>query len=433
MPALPIVRVEAEGVTTVLSAGPTFDLVTVRMLFLTGSAADGDRAGIASLAWEMSERGTKSLDRTAFHDALEATGAEWSMHVARRVTIVDLRVLREFLEQALELVADALIDPADDPAEFTALVSEVAERVESDLEDPSRVVSRGVPVAMWDRTSWAIPIEGSRCSRTAITVDELQKHRRSILGSPLVVGIAADEPSAVAPLVESYVARIRAASRPPLAMAARPEPEWGTSHFYPFDTEQGALTIVSDATESSGPHWAAAALHSTYFGEGFSSPLMESLRSKHGLSYEIAWHVLPELERGLHVFRAYPESGNLARTLEVARECWAKHASAGLDAETLHRAKASFVGSRLVALETAERRMTSGLSLTRMGLPLSRLWTLPAAVSELEATDLIAATEYFGWQSGRQVLIASGNETANPGQWGSVSLSPEHRDPESLL
>ncbi|MFT6398276.1 MAG: zinc protease [Bradymonadia bacterium] len=433
VPALPIERIDSEDASTVLASGPTFGIVTVRLLFLVGSAADGDRPGIAALAWEMSERGTSDLSRTAFHEALEATGAEWSMHVARRVTIVDLRVLREHLERALELVTDALLKPADAPEELAALIEEVDERVACDLEDPGRVVSRAVPVAMWDGTGWSIPIEGTRESREGIRADELHAHRTKILGSRLAIGIAADEPASVVSLVNAFVARIREAATDAPTMLARPEPGWGTSHFYPFPTEQGALTIVSDAADSGGSDWAAAGLHSTYFGEGFSSPLMEAVRSKHGLSYEVAWHVLPELERGLHVFRAYPESGNLARTLEVVRTCWEEHASVRPESEVFERAKASFLGSRLVALETAERRMTSALSLVRMGLPIERLWKLPAAVAELTVDEMVSASERFGWHTGRQVLIASGNESATPEQWGSTSLKLENRDPESLV
>ena len=416
-----------------LCAGAAFGLVSVRVVFLAGSAADGAHPGLTAAAWELCERGTASLSRGEFHRRLEHTGAEWSMHVSRRSVILDVRVLQEELPRALALVAEALVDPADDADELESLLDEIDERQLCDLEDPGSLVSRGVPVALWEGTAWETPAEGTARTRRTLTRSLIRTHRPTILGSQLIVGIAAEDPGEVLPSVRAFIETFRAAGTEPLPFSARPEPAWGTTHLYPFDADQGAVTVLAEAPRAKGELWAAAALHSTFFGEGFRSPLIDAMRSRDGLSYEIGWHLIPELESGVHVFRAFPESGNITRALDVVGECWKEWAAQEIPAEALARAKSAFIGSRLIALETVERRMTTAVRARRLGLPVTRLWELPGRVAELNAGEVAGAAASFGWATGRRVTVAAARGGAAASQWADSELGPVEREPEALL
>ena len=402
-------------------------------MFSAGSAADGDFAGLSAVAWEMSEKGTASLARGEFHRKLEHTGAEWSMHVSRRSVILDVRVLRDELAAALALIVDAVTQPSDDPEELASLLDEIDERQRCDLEDPGALVSGGVPVALWHGTPWEVPPQGSLDSRRRLTRDLVRTRRRSILGSELIVGIAAEAPGQVWPAVRRFVDELRSHGTDPIPFATRPDPSWGTTHVYPFDADQGAVTVLSEAPACDGPIWAAAALHSAFFGEGFRSPLVDAMRSRDGLSYEVSWHLIPERESGVHVFRAFPESGNVTRVMDVVRACWDEWAGKQIQEEVLARAKSSFIGGRLIALETVERRMTTAVSARRLGLSVSRLWELPQRVASLSATEVSGAASSFGWATGRSATVAAVRDGARSSQWRESQLQPEERDPESLL
>lgn len=432
VPRLPIESRHLDDVEFVLSEGPAFGLVTVRLVFATGSAGDVAVPGVSAIAWEMCERGAGRYGRAEFHEELELTGAEWSMHVARRSTVVDIRVLREGLGRALELVSQALTSPVDDPEELASLLVEVDEREQTVLEDPGALVGQGLPAAMWPGSSWALTSAGTRDTRSRIDRATVRSRRTRMLAAPLIVGIGAESPEEVLPQVRAFVSGLRNGPSMPEDFA-RPEPAWGTAHAYEFDADQGALTVLASAPLPSDPLWPAVALHCAHFGQGFSSPLMEAIRSREGLSYELAWHVVPELDAGTHVFRVYPESRHVARALSLVHECWAESARAPASPEALARSKASLIGNRLVALETVERRMIAAVSTRVIGLPIARLWELPARVSELESADLERAASSLGWATGELVAVSALRGGARSSQWDESPLDPEARNPEALL
>lgn len=432
VPPLPIESCHEEGVEYVLSEGPAFGLVSVRLAFATGSAADGALSGVSTIAWEMTERGAGERDRAEFHAELESTGAEWSMHVSGRSVVVDLRVLRDGLERALDLVADALTNPRDDAEELASLIVEMDEREETALEDPAAVVGQALPAAMWPDSTWAMTSAGSRETRSRISRDAIRARRTRILSAPLIVGIGAESPCGVLPVVRGFVARLRS-GREVHERIVRPPPAWGTAHAYAFDADQGALTVLASAPPPSDPAWAAVALHCAHFGQGFSSPLIDAIRNRQGLSYEVAWHVVPERDSGIHVFRVYPESQHISRTLELAHECWAEWAMTPAESGALARSKASLIGDRLIALETVERRMVAAVSTRHLGFPVARLWELPAAIAELESADVERAANQLGWANGNLVTVCALRDGAQASQWTKSALTPESRNPEALL
>ena len=169
VPELPIEVRAVEQDEWILAAGPTFGLVDVRIVWPVGASTDGERAGLSALTWDMIERGTRERSRVEFHAALERLGASLHLRMHRQSAQVGLRVLEEYLEPALDLVAEALLSPADDAEEFDELLAETEEGIELSLESPDGAVSRWVPRASWSQAPWCHSIDGLAATRAAIT------------------------------------------------------------------------------------------------------------------------------------------------------------------------------------------------------------------------------------------------------------------------
>lgn len=437
IPRVPELAVRAEPLDTdelVVADGPTFGLVDVRVVFPIGASGDGERAGLAGLSWELCERGTERHDRSEFHAALEKLGAELSLRSHRQSSEVSLRVLREDLGPALELVGDALLNARDDAEELDELREETSEGIAVSLESPDGAVSRCVPGTVWTALPWSVPMDGTERTRALIDVEACREQRRRVVRAPAIFGVAAEEPDTVVSEVRAFRERIRAAvGVEPVPDEIAPERRWGVARAVDFDAPQGALTVLSPGPDPRAPEWAAVALHAAAFGDGFTSPLVGALRARDGLSYDVGWSVHAEIGRSVHVFRCHPSAENVARAFAVAEEVWREAAFGVIDERSLARAKATYIGARLVALETAERRMASACILRRLGLPVERLWQLPARVAELGAAEVAAAADRYAWGTQKRTLVAALPGGAAAPQWDAVALFAELEpcDPEA--
>lgn len=408
MPALPVSSEMHGDDEFITSSGPTFGLVDVRIVWPVGATSDGEIAGLSAIAWEMLERGTTRRSRGDFHAAMERLGATASFRMLRQSAQFALRVLDAHLEEALELVAEAMLEPLDDPLEFSELLEESDEAVAISLESPEGGVSRWLSRASWSEAPWSLPVDGTAETRAAIRLEALAPRRARILATPAIFGIACENPSVVMPAVLRLRERLRGSlSVDRLTAPSMPARRWGLAHLLPVTAEQGALTVVSDGPHPTDSDWPAVALHSTLFGDGFTSPLVGGMRARDGLSYDVSWSLYPERGGSAQVFRCHPEAGRIIEALDVADTIWAE-ASARLPSdEALDRAKASYVGARLVSLETAERRLASACVLRLLGLPLSRLWELPRRVTEVSAAAVAASAERYAWGTGRRLIVAA--------------------------
>lgn len=408
VPELPVTTEAVDGDHVVLASGPAFGLVDVRLVFADGAGGDADRAGLAAIAWDLCERGAGRRDRIAFHEALELHGADLRLRTHRQSSELTLRVLEEHLPATLDLVADALIDAHDSPDDLDDLREETAEGVAVSIESPDGAASRCVPAAVWTEAPWNVPMDGTDATRDGIDVEHCTERRRAILGTTGWFGIAAEDPTRLRPLLDAFRQRLRdAVPRTRDAGPLAPERRWNQGRALDFDAPQAVLTVLSPGPDPECGDWPALALHATAFGDGFASPLVAALRGRDGLSYDVDWSLYAEIGRSVHVFRCSPAGDQVARALAVADEVWRDHAAAILDDTALERAKATYVGARLVAMETVERRLAAACTLGRLGLPLDRLWTLPRQVSELTAEEVAAAASRYAWGTGARTIVAA--------------------------
>ena len=99
----------------VLSGGPSFGIVSIRIHFDHGTASEPDEvSGLLDVALTMLDRGTHRMPRLVLSRAFERLGASLGVRAFRTSWYVDLTVLEEYLDQALDLLLEYLTDAAVD-------------------------------------------------------------------------------------------------------------------------------------------------------------------------------------------------------------------------------------------------------------------------------------------------------------------------------
>jgi zinc protease len=394
IPALPLSLTPVGADEVLLSAGPCFGLVTVRLVFRCGAVHVPAAHGRA--AWDMLERGTAVRDRAAWFTALEDLGASVESRLSSTWAVLEVDALDNAIEAAVELLIEPLLSPLRDREELDDWRDETDEEIASELEEVDAAVERLFAQQLWSGQVWGEPRSGGRSDRARVRLVDLDEALATLAGSPAIVAISADEPEQYRDLATTLLARLRAAIPVrPLRTVAAGETVWGTGGYvvYPA-SEQGALSVVRPSLEVTDPRWPAAAAHAAVFGGGFASPLVRRLRGELGLSYEVSWSPTIAGGRGCWVGRVQPTSLSLAEALRECDTAWERFIARRLGADEVAAGIQHLVGQHLAALETAPARAAHGALLRCHGFEVSRAWELPRAVQALDVDALEAISAW---------------------------------------
>ena len=384
--------------TRIHAAGPSFGHVSVRISFHCGHTSCAPAA--ARAAWDLLERGTGTLDRVRWLQAVEDLGAAIGYPLTRDTASITIDALEPHIEAACELALDALCDPPDDPEELADWIDETNEELDASRREPEVLLSLGWARAWWREPAWQRPSVGTREQRARLTVEGIAAARRQLASAPITVGVAGDDPSRWSGLVTRIVERIRLAyeARSGIMQAPPPAPEDGARRWLKgAEGAQAALLGLGRAPSPEDPGWPAVTLHAMAFGGGFASPLIARVRGDAGLSYDISWSALSGRPEGRCEARLSPAIDAIDETITLVEAVWHEQA---LSDDLVRLAKALLLGNHVAALETVAARMRLAVHLDTLGLPIERLWALPNAVLETSATAVREAASVYG--PGRQ-------------------------------
>lgn len=406
----------------VLASGPSFGAVQIRVVFDGGADVDGDAAGAACAAVAMMERGTTSLDREAFHEALEQVGAQAHGGTRREATVFSMRCLEEALPQAMALLTDMLTAPADDPEELADALDEIGDDAMLQLESPDGAVARVLPTALWPGHTWAVPIDGTRGSRRRIDRRTLRAARRALLSRRAWFGVAADTPERHEPVVRALRDALRDVwgttdVRPPPVPAVSP-----VAHVLAKvdDEAQAEVAVASAAPGVETAAWDAVIVHHAVWSGGFGSPLVRTIRSEQGLSYDVHSTLHGGRGASTQVLRLAPTAGDAPRAVEMALHSWRDLSERGVDPASLTRARSLLVGEHLASIDTVRRRLQYAMELARTGRAVSELWEQPRRWMAMDASTVSEAARTYGPGSARWCFVSS-SATGDPAPWATVA------------
>jgi predicted Zn-dependent peptidase len=159
---LKIVLAQRKGVPTIVGS----------LLIDAGFATDVmGKPGLASLAMDMLDEGTQSLNTLQISDQLQLLGASIGAGSDMDASYVDFNTLQQTLDPTLDLFADILLNPAFPEKEFDRLKKEHLNRIEQEKAQPFGMVLRVFPKMMYGQGhAYGNPYNGSGYEATVNTI-----------------------------------------------------------------------------------------------------------------------------------------------------------------------------------------------------------------------------------------------------------------------
>ncbi len=421
----------SDGSTRCLTAaGACFGMVGLYWVFGRGACDHTLHAGEAVGATEWIERGTERLSRTSLNEAWDLLGATPRISVHRGIVQVSLTALERNLEAAVDLLGEMLCSARWSLDELDQLRDDLLARDAGVMEHAEGRASSALPFALFgttgspetesdDRLGWVQPIAGRRRDRRRWSRTRLSRALGRILSAPVICGAWGDEPESLRPALQRLLERVRQTwpEDPTDAWPQAPAVQPGRQVVMSSTGDQASVLIYFRGPPVSDPHYDAFKLMVHAFGDGFQSPLVQTVRSDRGLSYDVHASTSAGTTDSLATIAGAPRSGEVGVFIDAVVDAWDRHVEAGWTEARRASVLRYVEGSDLVAHETARARLNIGLRRLLMRVPVQTLPERREALEAVTAAQWASMVEMCPVTPEQWVLIAACRRGVRQSGW----------------
>jgi len=280
----------ANGIRLVVSEQHAVPMVIVDVAIDAGSRLDPPgKEGLANLTADLLTEGTFRRSAREVSDAVDFLGASLSSTGGVDYSSARLTVLRHDLETGLDLLADVLLRPSFPPGEVERRRDAILAAMKAEEDDPGAVARKLFLRTLFAGEPYGHPVEGWPESVRKLRRSDVQEfYRRWYVPSRAIVTVVGDVDAGEArAAVERYFGGWKGES-------PAPPP-------YPTVPKRAATTVVADrplsqanivlghrgVARSNPDFYALSVMNYILGGGGFSSRLLNSIRTEAGLAYSV--------------------------------------------------------------------------------------------------------------------------------------------------
>ncbi|MES2951426.1 MAG: pitrilysin family protein [Pseudomonadota bacterium] len=285
-------RSKVAGIDVIAYPMGVKDVVTVRASLPAGRAlgAAGNPA-IPTLTGMLLDQGTKTQDKFAIAEKLEAVGAAINFRVGTDVLDISARSLKKDAPMVLGLIAEQLRTPAFSAEEFAKAKKQMAGGIKRSLESTDYRAAdafgrAAYPVGHPNRN---VAPDDMLAAIESATLDDVLAFHKAHYGPAAMTLVAVGDLNV--PALQSEIERGFAGwtGGKPVVRAAKPAtPTTGAKQDVLMDGKTSVTVLWGQPSglRYSDPDYQALRLATAILGSGFTGRLMANVRDKEGLTYD---------------------------------------------------------------------------------------------------------------------------------------------------
>jgi predicted Zn-dependent peptidase len=277
----------ANGVRVLAIRQPALETASVSVFVRTGSAHEARAEnGISHVVEHMVFKGTAARDARRINLDAERLGAEVNAHTDKDHTAFHMRGLAAHAGDFVRMLGEIVTTPTFPPSELESERQVLLHECTEDEDDPLSTAFKLFDKASFGPHGAAQAVIGPRRHLERFTREGLVAYvKRQYAGANVVVGVAgALDPDAVARAAEAAFGSL-ARGAPNVVAPAAWEGGIGTKRIEGSSQAHAVLGFAVPPATADDP---TATMAAALFGEGMSSPLMDSVRERKGLAYYAA-------------------------------------------------------------------------------------------------------------------------------------------------
>lgn len=261
--------------------------VSVSLRLRAGAWCD-TKPGCAAMTLGMLSRGTQKHDEKAMAEELDT----YAISLSARADMDDAGIytdcIKEQLERATALMAEAALTPAFNPDEFEKYKKQVLADLTVYSAEPSYLANREMRQRLYGKHPYARSAQGEIDDVRALNAEDLKDWWTAFARPDMAWLCFAGDinlEEAVALAEKSFGVWKGTDEKPEVVTAVLPEPE--PTHIYLVDKAgaQSQIRIALPGITRKDPGYFTSRVVGGYFGGAFGSRLNDSLRVRKGLTY----------------------------------------------------------------------------------------------------------------------------------------------------
>jgi zinc protease len=335
-------------------------LPTLRITYQFGRGADAEGAGeigATSLLASLMTKGSGGKTAMQMAEAVDSLGASISGSASRDTMRFTAGGLSRDLAALATLLAQTVRYPNLDDEEFERLKRQALAGMKSSRTRGQSLAQKALLRLMYGDDRLGRPIGGDEASVSGLTLDGLKAlYGEAVHPGELTIGVFGDASKAA--IVEQLTGQL--ANWKPGAKAKRPAEATFAPKVRIHLVDKPDLTQVNihlghvGIRRNRADYEAISLLNYALGGGGFSSRLMQLIRSEKGLTYGIRSSFSAGERAGPFMITSFTRVEKVRELIDLSFQVVNEVASQGISEQELKDAKGYYLGSYPLGLETVE-------------------------------------------------------------------------------
>jgi len=373
----------------------------------TGSRDEKEEeSGFTHFLEHMVFKGTPKMNAREIAWAFDQMGAEANAITGREHTSFFVRVIRDHLEEALEIIFDMIKNPLFLEKDIEPEKQVVLEEIAMHLDSPDELVHDYLAEAIWGKHPLARNILGdAEIIKQANRQKLIEFHVKNYIASRIVVAAAgAIDHEFLCELVEEKASGMN---------NGKPADRSDIPEFQPGDiivkkeTEQAHIAIGCIGLPRGHTDRFSLAVLDNLLGGSMSSRLWQKIREESGLAYSIYSYTSMLIGTGMVGIYCGTHPSQVKKVIELIEDELSNIGKNGFTEEEINRAKNHIKGSLSISMEDSSNRMNR---IAKAELSGGEHLCLDVVLEKIKAVTLEDLARVFSltWDNGTHALAVIG-------------------------
>lgn len=413
-----VTRALPNGLVAHVVASSRLPLVDLRLVLPAGSVFDPPgREGLASLTADLLTQGAGRRNARQIAEAIEFVGGSLQAEAGSEQLAVTCEVLKKDLPLGLELLRDVVVSPTFPDSEVTRKRDEALGEIAASFDDPGTVADRALGPALLGTHPLAHPANGWAASVKRLTrVDVAGFHRAHVVPDHALLAVVGDvDPATLLPEIARAFAgwrRSGVVAREPYG----PPPASGPTRVVIVrkpDVTQTQVRLACVGLAHDAPDYFPVLVANTILGGGFTSRLINEVRVRQGLTYDIGSAFEMERRAGTFEISTFTRNATLRRAIDATLATTRRLVDDGPTPDELARAKRYLTGQYPLGLQAPDALAARLLDAEFYGLGADWIERWPARVAAVTLDDVRRALRAHVCTSPAVIVVVSDPTTAH--------------------
>jgi len=413
----PIERIDLDnGLKVIVIEHHELPVVAFRLVLKSGSAGDPEgKGGVADLTAGLLRKGTKTRNATQIAEEIDFVGGDLDAGSGLDATYANCQVLAKHFDVGLDLLSDIVLNPTFKDEEIERLRKQTLAAIKQQKVDPGTVADEKFTEFLFGAHPYGRPSEGTEQSVAAITRDDIVGfHKTHYVANNAILAVVGDvKPKDAIAKVKAKFGRWNSGDVPqPVVTEPPPVKGYQVLLVDKPDLTQTYICMGHLGIEKKHPDsFPIKVMNYILGGGGFASRLVDEVRSKRGLTYDVGCRFDANKLAGAYQVTTFTRNDSTAAAIAAIIDQIKRIRTEGVTDKELQETKSFYSGYFPLQFETPSQIATQILDVELYDLGEDYIKNYRGNINAVSKEDVLrVAQKYLDPDNLKLVVVSKADD-----------------------